>query len=114
MEQENQKLIEEIKTKIEDVYDQKVNPFTKDGRIERKASAIQDKIKTELDARHYAEDRYDRVHDREFYTQYGKDIPESLVKGEERAQQKAELQSLKKKIEEQLSDENSLETGKSR
>lgn len=114
MEQGNQKLVEEIKRKIEDVYGDKVSPFTRDTSAERKAAEIQRKINTELKAQHYAEDRYDRISDREFYTKYGKDIPESLVKGEERAQQKAELQSLKKKIEEKLNDESSLGTGKSR
>ena len=110
---ENEKLIEEIKDKIEDVYHDKVSPF-KDMSTQRKADEIKKKIRTEQEAQHYAEDRYDRIHDRDFFTKYGKDIPESLVKGEERAQQKAELKALKQKIEAQLDKQNDIKIDKNR
>lgn len=113
MESENEKLIEEIKDKAEDVYQEKVSPF-RDMSVQRKADEIQKKIKTEQEAQHYAEDRYDRISDREFYTKYGMDIPESLKKGEERAQQKAELKALKGKIEAAIESQNEVESGKSR
>lgn len=47
MENENQKLKEEILDKVEDIDYNKVSPFTRDTTIQRKASEIQkDKSRT--------------------------------------------------------------------
>jgi predicted transcriptional regulator len=45
VENENQKLKEEILDKVEDIDYNKVSPFTRDTTIQRKASEIQKKIK---------------------------------------------------------------------
>jgi len=111
MEQENQRLKKEILDKTADIYYDQVSPFTRDRSVQRKAASIQQKIATE---QKYADDRFKRVEDREFYEKYHKPIPESLEKGEARAQQKKELQDLKKKIEAKLGEDSSLGTGKSR
>ncbi len=114
MESENQRLKEEILNKTADIHWDKVSPFTKDRSVQRKASEIQDKIKTEQQAQAYAEDRFARVSDREFFQKHHRPIPESLEKGEARAQQKKELEALKKKIESKLGEDSSLGQGKSR
>ena len=114
MEQENQRLKEQILDKTADIYWDKVSPFTKDRSVQRKAADIQQKIKTEQKAQEYAEDRFTRVSDRDFYQQHHLPIPESLEKGEARAQQKRDLEALKKKIESKLGEEGSLGTGKTR
>lgn len=114
MEQENQRLKEQILDKTADIYWDKVSPFTKDRSVQRKAADIQQKIKTEQKAQEYAEDRMARISDRDFYQQHHRPIPESLEKGEARAQQKRDLEALKKKIEAKLGEESSLGTGRSR
>lgn len=114
MESENQRLKEEILNKTADVYYDKVSPFTRDRSVQRKAGEIQKKIKTEQQAQAYAEDRFTRVSDRQFYEEHHRPIPESLEKGEARAQQRKELEALKKKIESKLGEDSSLGQGKSR
>ena len=113
MENENQKLKEEILDKVEDI-DYKVSPFTRDTTIQRKASEIQKKIKAEQQTRNYTDDRFERVSDRRFYEENHLPIPDSLKKAEERAQQKKELEALKKKIESKLAENSSLSQGKGR
>lgn len=114
MEKENKQLKEEILNKTADIYFDKVSPFTKDRSVQRKADEIQKKIKTEQKAQAYAEDRFERVSDRQFYEKHHLPIPKSLEKGETRAQQKKELEALKKKIEAKLGEDSSLGQGKSR
>lgn len=53
MENENQKLKEEILDKVEDIDYNKVSPITRDTTIQRKASEIQKKIKAEQQTRNY-------------------------------------------------------------
>lgn len=114
MENENKKLKEEILDKIEDIYHDRISPFTGDRSIQRKANEIQKKIKEEQKTQVYTEDRYERVSDREFYEEHHLPIPDSLKKGEKRAQQKKELEALKKKIESKLAENSSLSQGKGR
>lgn len=108
MESENQRLIDEIKRKSEDIYADKVSPF-RDQSTQRQASEIQKKIKAEEQAQHYEEDRYDRITDKDFFQKHGMDIPDSLNKGEERAKQKAELKALKDKIKSKLEESGTIE-----
>ena len=80
MENENQKLKEEILDKVEDIDYNKVSPFTRDTTIQRKASEIQKKIKAEQQTRNYTDDRFERVSDRRFYEENHLPIPDSLKK----------------------------------
>ena len=114
MENENQKLKEEILDKVEDIDYNKVSPFTRDTTIQRKASEIQKKIKAEQQTRNYTDDRFERVSDRRFYEENHLPIPDILKKAEERFQQKKELEALKKKIESKLAENSSLSQGKGR
>ena len=98
MENENQKLKEEILDKVEGIYYDKVSPFTRDTTVQRKASEIQKKIKAEQQTQNYTDDRFERVSDRSFYEKNHLPIPDSLKKAEERSQQKKELEALKKNI----------------
>ena len=107
--------IEIAKSKaLEDIDYNKVSPFTRDTTIQRKASEIQKKIKAEQQTRNYTDDRFERVSDRRFYEENHLPIPDSLKKAEERAQQKKELEALKKKIESKLAENSSLSQGKGR
>ena len=99
---------------MENIYYDKVSPFTRDTTVRRKASEIQKKIKAEQQTQNYTDDRFERVSDRRFYEENHLPIPDSLKKAEERTQQKKELEALKKKIESKLAENSSLSQGKGR